>query len=130
MPRRAARDPLADLPPDAGVAAQKARRWLTGVLWATLFGYGSAWIVSKISSFGLLLFAVALAAQLVCFVLWWHYMNVMDRIVDEFVVAQGVSLDLPTEGGWTGFTKRHPIFLGLALSAVLVGVIVWYAFSR
>jgi hypothetical protein len=130
VPRRAARDPLTDLSPDARIAAQKARRWLTGVLWATLFGYGPAWIVSRFSSFASPIFAIAFTAQVVCFVLWWHYMNVMDRSLDKLVVAQGVSLDMPTGGGWTGFAKRHPILFGLALSAVLLGGIVWFAFSR
>jgi hypothetical protein len=96
---------------------------LTGVVWATVVGYASAFVLSKFSGFGALVLAAAIAVQAVCFAFWWHYMNVMDAVVDKFVVAQGVSLDLPVQPGWTGFVKRHPILSGVALGVVMLGVV-------
>lgn len=124
MPRGSTRDPLADLPPDARIAARKAQRWLTGGIWATSVGYSSAWLVDKFSAFGLAVFAVAIATQVVCFALWWHYMGVMDAVVEKFVLAQGISMDVPHRPGWRGFVERHPTLSGLALGVVLLGVIV------
>jgi hypothetical protein len=57
-------------------------------------------------------------------------MNEMDRSLDELVATQGVSLDVAAGGGWTGFAKRHPILFGVALSVVLLGGIVLFAFTR
>jgi hypothetical protein len=130
VPRGVARDPLVELPPDVRIAAQKARLWLIGVVWATVVGYGSAWMVSRFSGFGSAVLAIAITVQVGCFVLWWHYMNAMDRGVDKFVAAQGVSLDVPAGGGWTGFAKRHPILFGVALSVVLLSGIVLFAFNH
>jgi hypothetical protein len=81
-------------------------------------------LVDKFSAFGLAVFAVAIATQVVCFALWWHYMNVMDAIVEKFVAAQGISLGVPARRGWKGFVERHPILSGVALSVVILGVIV------
>jgi len=97
---------------------------MNGVVWATVVGYASAWLLGKFSGFGLVVLAIALAAQVVCFALWWHYMTEVDRSVEKFAAAQGVSLDVPTRRGWTGFVERHPILSGVAVSVVLLGLVV------
>ena len=122
-------DPLADLPPDARVAARKARRWLTGVIWATGVGYTSAWLISRFSAVGWAAFGLAITAQVACFGLWWHYMTVTDREVEKFLAADGVSLDLPAGGGFSGFAKRHPTLLGVAIGVVACGILVLVIFS-
>jgi hypothetical protein len=106
--------------PDEREAAKKAWRWLMGGVWATVLGYGSASLVDKIAGFGWV-FAVAIAAQAVCFALWWHYMNESDRLMLKSLAAQGVSLDVPREPGLSGFVDRHPILFFVAVGIVVVG---------
>jgi hypothetical protein len=128
--RGAAPDPLRDLPADVRVPADKARRWWTGVMWATTVGYGAAWLIgSKFSALGWAVFSVAIAVQVSCFALWWHYMDKMDRAVDAWIPEQGTAHDWARGKGWLGFAKRHPSLFGIVLFGVLMGGIIVVAFA-
>lgn len=75
------------------------------------------------------MFALAIAAQIGCFAMWWHYMSEAERAVEKLVAAEGVAVDDPHKPGWTGFTKRHVTLIVLALGLLGVGAIFVFAFA-
>jgi len=111
-------------PPDElDLAINTMRTWFGRTMTATSIA-SVAIALTWITKWAWAAVVLAGVAVVVSFVCWWHYGDVLDAVLERTLASDDFVPQTAHPNGLHGLARRYPYFVGVALGAVLIGLIL------